>query len=65
MSSPTDGNGKKGDHSAYAPKRVRDSNRETSHESPSIDALPRIGIAPAIFISQRSIKVGVLRRRTT
>jgi hypothetical protein len=36
MSSPTDGNGKKDDHSAYAPKWVRDSNRETSHESPSI-----------------------------
>jgi hypothetical protein len=27
---------KKDDHSAYAPKWVRDSNRETSHESPSI-----------------------------
>jgi ABC-type branched-subunit amino acid transport system substrate-binding protein len=36
MSSSTDGNGKKDDHSAYAPKWVRDSNRETSHESPSI-----------------------------
>ena len=36
MSSPTEGNGKKDDHSAYAPKWVRDSNRETSHESPSI-----------------------------
>src|SRR5215468_10384742 len=38
MSSPIDGNGKKDDHSAYAPKWVRDSNRETSHESPSIGA---------------------------
>jgi ABC-type branched-subunit amino acid transport system substrate-binding protein len=36
MSSSTDGNGKKDDHSAYAPKWVRDSNRETSHESASI-----------------------------
>ncbi len=36
MSSPSDGNEKKDDHSAYAPKWVRDSNRETSHESPSI-----------------------------
>jgi branched-chain amino acid transport system substrate-binding protein len=36
MSSPSDGNGKKDDRSAYAPKWVRDSNRETSHESPSI-----------------------------
>jgi branched-chain amino acid transport system substrate-binding protein len=36
MSSPIDGDGKKDDHSAYAPKWVRDSNRETSHESPSI-----------------------------
>src|SRR6266436_8206639 len=35
MSSPSDGNGKKDDHSAYAPKWVRDSNRETS-QSPSI-----------------------------
>jgi branched-chain amino acid transport system substrate-binding protein len=36
MSSPIDGNGKKDDHSAYAPKWVRDSNHETSHESPGI-----------------------------
>jgi len=36
MSSPTDENGKRDDHSAYVPKRVRDSNRETSQESPSI-----------------------------
>ena len=36
MSSPTDENGKRDDHSAYAPKWVRDSNRETSQESPSI-----------------------------
>ena len=36
MSSPTDENGKKDDHSAYAPKWMRDSNRETSYESPSI-----------------------------
>jgi ABC-type branched-subunit amino acid transport system substrate-binding protein len=35
MTSPIEGNGKKDDHSAYAPKSVRDSNRETSHESPS------------------------------
>src|SRR5262245_50848900 len=36
MSSPTDEDGKRDDPSAYAPKWVRDSNRETSHESPSI-----------------------------
>jgi branched-chain amino acid transport system substrate-binding protein len=36
MSSPTDESGKRDDHSAYAPKWVRDSNRETSQESPSI-----------------------------
>src|SRR5262249_37000439 len=39
MSSPTDEDGgKRDDPSAYAPKWVRDSNRETSHESPSIGA---------------------------
>src|SRR4029434_6294083 len=36
MSSPVDGNGKRDDPSAYAPKWVRDSNRERSHETPSI-----------------------------
>src|SRR5215468_6912284 len=38
MSSPVDENGKRDDHSAsaYAPKWVRDSSRETSQESPSI-----------------------------
>jgi ABC-type branched-subunit amino acid transport system substrate-binding protein len=36
MSSPVDGNGKRDDPSAYAPKRVRDSNREGSHENTSI-----------------------------
>jgi hypothetical protein len=36
MSSPVDGNGKRDDPSAYAPKSVRDSNREGSHESSSI-----------------------------
>jgi hypothetical protein len=36
MSSPVDGNGKRDDPSAYAPKRVRDSNREASHENTSI-----------------------------
>jgi branched-chain amino acid transport system substrate-binding protein len=36
MSSSTDGNGNKDDHSAYAPKWERDSSRETSHQSPSI-----------------------------
>src|ERR1700755_2413345 len=35
MSSPIEGSGKD-DHSAYAPKWVRDSNRERSHETPSI-----------------------------
>src|SRR2546426_7486947 len=35
MSSPVDGNGKRQDHSAYAPKWVRDPNREGSHETPS------------------------------
>jgi ABC-type branched-subunit amino acid transport system substrate-binding protein len=35
MSSPTDGNEKGDDPSAYAPKWVRDSNRERSHENPS------------------------------
>src|SRR5262249_10515659 len=35
MSSPIEGSGKD-DHSAYAPKWVRDSNREGSHETPSI-----------------------------
>src|SRR5262245_16627760 len=33
MSSPVDGNGKRDDPSAYAPKWVRDSNREESHEN--------------------------------
>src|SRR5512133_4286525 len=32
MSSPTDRPDKPDDHSAYAPKSVRDSNRERSHE---------------------------------
>jgi hypothetical protein len=36
MSSPDDGNGKRHDLSAYAPKWVRDSNREGSHENTSI-----------------------------
>src|SRR5262249_22244328 len=36
MSSPTDRPDKPGDPLAYAPKRVRDSNRERSHETPSI-----------------------------
>jgi hypothetical protein len=36
MSSPVDGNGKPHDPSAYAPKWVRDSNREGSHENTSI-----------------------------
>ena len=36
MSSPVDGNGKRDDPSAYAPKSVRDSNREGSHENTSI-----------------------------
>jgi branched-chain amino acid transport system substrate-binding protein len=34
MSSPTDRPDKPDDHSAYAPKWVRDSNRERSHEGP-------------------------------
>jgi hypothetical protein len=34
MSSPVDENGKRDDPSTYAPKRVRDSNREGSHEGP-------------------------------
>jgi hypothetical protein len=33
MSSPVDGNGKRDDPSAYAPKWVRDSNREGSREN--------------------------------
>ena len=36
MSSPVDGNGKRHDPSAYAPKWVRDSDRERSHEDISI-----------------------------
>src|SRR5215470_7392775 len=36
MSSPVDENGRRNDPSAYAPKWVRDSSRETSQESPSI-----------------------------
>ena len=36
MSSPIDGNGKRNDPSAYAPKWVRDSDRERSHEDTSI-----------------------------
>ena len=36
MSSPTDRPDKPDDHSAYAPKWVRDSNREGSHENTSI-----------------------------
>jgi ABC-type branched-subunit amino acid transport system substrate-binding protein len=35
MSSPVDGNGKRNDPSAYAPKWLRDSNREGSHENTS------------------------------
>jgi ABC-type branched-subunit amino acid transport system substrate-binding protein len=34
MSSPVDENGKRNHPSTYAPKRVRDSNREGSHEGP-------------------------------
>ena len=33
MSSPVDGNGERDDPSAYAPKWVRDSNREGSREN--------------------------------
>jgi branched-chain amino acid transport system substrate-binding protein len=36
MSSPVDGDGKRNDPSAYAPKWVRDSDRERSHEDNSI-----------------------------
>ena len=36
MSSPVDENGKRDDPSAHAPKWVRDSNREGSHENTSI-----------------------------
>jgi len=36
MSSPTDRPDKPGNHLAYAPKWVRDSNREGSHETSSI-----------------------------
>src|SRR5262245_46792373 len=36
MSSPVDGDGKRNDPSAYAPKWVRDSNREGSRENTSI-----------------------------
>ena len=36
MSSPTDRPDKPDDHSAYAPKWVRDSNREGSDENTSI-----------------------------
>src|SRR2546427_693794 len=36
MSSPVDENGKRDDHSAYAPKWVRDSNREGSRENTTI-----------------------------
>src|SRR6266481_2995468 len=36
MSSPVDENGKRDDHSAYAPKWVRDSNREGSRETTTI-----------------------------
>jgi branched-chain amino acid transport system substrate-binding protein len=36
MSSPVDGTEKHDDHSAYAPKWVRDSNRERRHETPSV-----------------------------
>jgi branched-chain amino acid transport system substrate-binding protein len=36
MSSPVEGDGKRHDPSAYAPKWVRDSNREGSHENTSI-----------------------------
>src|SRR6266446_9464840 len=48
MSSPTDRNEKGDDPSAYAPKWVRDSNRERSHESPSIgeDKFPQRGEPP-------------------
>ena len=36
MSSPVDGNGKRNDPSAYAPKWVRGSDRERNHEDTSI-----------------------------
>jgi hypothetical protein len=38
MSSPVDGTEKHHDHSAYAPKRVRDFNREGSYETTSTAA---------------------------
>ena len=38
MSSPVDGTEKHHDHSAYAPKWVRDFNREGSHENTSTAA---------------------------
>jgi len=54
MSSPSDGNEKKDDHSAYAPKWVRDSNRETSHESPSIGEDKFPPAQRAVFFGERS-----------
>jgi hypothetical protein len=37
MSSPVEGDGKREDPSAYAPKWVRDSNREGGRENTTID----------------------------
>ena len=46
MSSPTDETEKPDDHSAYAPKSVRDSNRERSDETPEGELHQRIEESP-------------------
>src|SRR6185436_10375661 len=43
MSSPTDETEKPDDHSAYAPKSVGDSNRESSHKTPEGELPQRNG----------------------
>src|SRR5690348_8070021 len=71
MSSPTDGNGKQDDHSAYAPKWVRESNRETRHENSSTAgaefpqhgerSVPKDGLTPDQARAHRSLDTASLR----
>jgi len=71
MSSPIEGSGKDDDHSAYAPKWVRDSNRERRHETPSIaegefpqhseQSVPKEGLISDQARAHRTLETASLR----
>src|SRR5262249_60412792 len=70
MSSPIEGSGKD-DHSAYAPKWVRESNRERSHDTPSIaegefpqhseQSVPKEGLISDQARTHRTLETASLR----